>query len=258
MEWGFADNSIRFFHGDSRKLAGLFENLHVGQISCATFADSKTLITAGEDCVISVFLVQTTPNKPVDITPKNSLFGHKTPVTTIAVSKAFSTFVTISADGQALLWDLNQLAFIRKLPLVRPVEDAKINSVTGEIMLASGPNVVLYTLNGSLLLDMNVCSDPEDYVHSCAFYEGAGNEWVEDQLIFTGHRKGRVNVWRKSIKGGKWTLDFLRRLDHVDFNSDKGGGTEAGITCISPMPTCLYTGDEDGRVVSLMPLDCKR
>lgn len=251
MEWGFADNSIRFFHGDSQKLAGLFENLHIGQISCATFADSKTLITAGEDCVISVFSVQTAANKPVDITPKNSLFGHKTPVTTIAVSKAFSTFVTVSADGQALLWDLNQLAFIRKLPLVRSVEDAKINNVTGEILLCSGPNVLLYTLNGSLILDMNVCSDPEDYVHSCAFYEGAANEWLEDQLIFTGHRRGRVSVWRKSISGGKWTLDFLRRLDHVDFKSDKGGGIEAGITCISPMPNCLYTGDEDGRVVSL-------
>lgn len=266
LEWGFADNSIRFFYGDNRKvrlsgledranadshqLAGLFENLHIGQISCATFADSKSLITAGEDCVISVFMVQTSPNKPVDITPKSSLFGHKTPVTTIAVSKAFSTFVTVSSDGQALLWDLNQLAFIRKLPLVRPVEDAKINSLTGEILLCSGPNVLLFTLNGSLILDINVCLDQEDYVHSCAFYEGAGNEWLEDQLIFTGHRRGLVNVWRKSIKGGKWTLDFLRRLDHVDLKGEKGGNTEAGITCISPMPTCLYTGDEDGRVVS--------
>jgi hypothetical protein len=270
LEWGFADNSIRFFFGDNRKvrfrkslgykpgtdnekLAGLFENLHIGQISCATFADSKTLITAGEDCVISVFLVQTAPNKPVDITPKSSLFGHKTPVTTIAVSKVFSTFVTVSSDGQAMLWDLNQLAFIRKLPLVRPVEDAKINNVTGEILLCSGRNVLLYTLNGSLILDMNVCAEQEDYVHSCAFYEGAGNEWLEDQLIFTGHRRGRVNVWRKSIKGGKWSLDFLRRLDHVDPKGEKGGNTEAGITCISPLPTCVYTGDDDGRVVSICP-----
>ncbi|KAI6781909.1 Beige protein-like protein [Emericellopsis cladophorae] len=251
LEWGFADNSVRFFHGDNRKLAGLFENLHIGQISCATFADSKTLITAGEDCVISVYSVQTTPNKPVDITPRSSLFGHKTPVTMLAVSKVFSTFVSVSADGQAMLWDLNQLAFIRKLPFVRAVEDAKINNVTGEIMLCSGPNVLLYTLNGSLILDMNVCTDPEDYVHSCAFYEGAGNEWLEDQLVFTGHRKGRVNIWRKSIKGGKWTLEFLRRLDHVDPKSDKGGSTEAGITCISPMPTCVYTGDDDGRVVGI-------
>lgn len=224
--------------------------MHIGQISCAIFADSKTLITAGEDCVVSVYAVQTTVGKQVELVPKSSLFGHKTLVTTIAVSKAFSTFVTVSADGQAFLWDLNQLTFIRKLPLVRAVECAKINDVTGEILLGSGPNILLYTLNGTLILDQNVCLEPDDYVHSCAFYEGAGNEWLENYLIFTGHRKGRVNVWRKSVKGGKWTLELLRKLDHVDYKSEKGENTEAGITCITPMPTCLYTGDDDGRVVS--------
>ncbi|KAF4122915.1 WD repeat and FYVE domain-containing protein 3 [Geosmithia morbida] len=248
MEWGYADHSIRFFYGDNRKLAGVFENLHIGQISCAVFADSKTLITAGEDCVISVFMVQTSPNKSVEVTPKASLFGHKTPVTTIAVSKAFSTFVTVSLDGQALVWDMNQLGLIRKLPLVRPVEDAKINNVTGEILLCSGPNILLYSLNGSLICDVNVCNDADDYVHCCAFYEGAADEWLEDQLIFTGHRKGRVNVWRKGIQGNKWTLDFLRSLDHVDNKENKPGNTEAGITCITPMPTCVYTGDDNGRV----------
>lgn len=187
----------------------------------------------------------------MSLTHKSSLFGHKTPVTTIAVSKALSTFLTASSDGQALLWDLNELAFIRKLSLVRPVEDAKINNVTGEILLCSGRNVLLYSLNGSLILEMNVCVEQDDYVHSCAFYEGAGNEWLEDQLIFTGHRKGRVHVWRKGLKGGKWTLELLRRLDHVDFKSDKGENTEAGMTCISPMANSIYTGDEDGRVVGL-------
>jgi hypothetical protein len=172
-------------------------------------------------------------------------------VTAIAVGKAFSTFVTASSDGQAFLWDLNQLSFIRKLPLVRHVECAQIHNVSGDIMLCSGPNVLLYTLNGGLILEQNVCSDSEDYVHSCAFYEGAGNEWLENYLIFTGHRGGIVNVWRKSVVGGKWTLERLRRLDHIDYTSDKGENTAAGITCISPMPMCVYTGDDDGRVVSL-------
>ncbi|KAL7793709.1 beach domain-containing protein [Trichoderma ceciliae] len=248
LEWGYADNSIRFFFADNRKQAGLFENLHIGQISCASFADSKTLITAGEDCVVSVHALHTAPGKAVELIPKSSLFGHKTPVTAIAVGKAFSTFVTASSDGQAFLWDLNQLSFIRKLPLVRHVECAQIHNVSGDIMLCSGPNVLLYSLNGSLILEQNVCADSEDYVHSCAFYEGAGNEWLESYLIFTGHRGGIVNVWRKSVVGGKWTLELLRRLDHIDYNSEKGENTTAGITCISPMPTCLYTGDDDGRV----------
>jgi len=232
--------------------AGLFENLHIGQISCVTFADSKTLITAGEDCVVSVYAVQSASNKAIELLPRSSLFGHKTPVTTIAVSKAFSTFVTVSQDGIAFLWDLNRLAFIRKLPLARPVECARIHDVSGEIMLASGPNIVLYTLNGETILDQNVCGAEghDDYVQSCAFYEGTGSEWLENYLVFTGHRRGRVNVWRKAVgPNGRWRLEFLRRLDHVDPKSETGANLEAAITCITPMPQIVYTGDDDGRVV---------
>ena len=226
--------------------------MHIGQISCACFADSKTLITAGEDCVVSVFNVITAPGRPVELIPKSSLFGHKTPITAIAVSKSFSTFVSVSADGQGMLWDLNQLSFIRKLPLVRPVECARINDISGEILLCSGPSVILYSLNGAVILDQNVCNDSDDYVHSCAFYEGANNEWLENYLIFTGHRHGVVNVWRKTISPtGKWVLELLSRLDHVDYKTGTRQNVAAGITCISPMPHCLYTGDEDGRVVSI-------
>ncbi|KAK3935610.1 beige protein 1 [Diplogelasinospora grovesii] len=256
LEWGYADNSVRFFFSDNRKPAGHFENLHIGQLSALAFADSKTLITAGEDCVVSVYTVHSAPGKPVELVPRSSLFGHKTPVTNIAVSKAFSTLLTVSQDGIGFLWDLNRLEFIRKLPLARPAECARIHDGTGDIMLCSGPNVLLYTLNGDLILDQNVCGIAEghdDYVHSCAFYEGAGNEWLENLLVFTGHKRGRVNVWRKTVgKNGRWILEFLRRLDHVDPRkiSESGANIEAAITCITPMPQLVYTGDEDGRVVS--------
>ncbi|KAI1427079.1 beige/BEACH domain-containing protein [Xylaria sp. FL1777] len=248
LEWGYADNSVRFFSSENRKSAGVSENLHIGQISCIVIADSKTLITAGEDCVVSVFTIQSQPGKPVELLHRSSLFGHKTPVTTIAVSKAFSTVVTISGDGRAFLWDLNRLEFIRKLPCNRVVECASINDVSGEIMLCSGPHVTLYTLNGELLVDQNVCIEHDDYVHSCAFYEGSGNEWLESYLVFTGHGRGRVNIWKRSIKNGKWILELVRRLDHIDPRSETGTNTEAAITCITPMPQLVYTGDDDGRV----------
>lgn len=54
--------------------------------------------------------------------------------------------------------------------------------------------VCLYTLNGTLLLERPVCEQSDDNVLSCAFYEGVGNEWLERELFFTGHRKGLVNV----------------------------------------------------------------
>lgn len=75
---------------------------------------------------------------------------------------------------------------------------ARINGVTGHVMLCAGPRVLLYTLNGRLLLDQRVCEteEPDDVVNSCAFYEGVGNEWVARELMFTGHRRGVVNVGR--------------------------------------------------------------
>jgi len=260
LMWGYADNSVRFFFSDSRKPAGLFEGFHMGQLSCVVFADSKTFITAGEDCVIAVHSIQTAPGKPVDVSLKASLFGHKTPVRTMAVSRAFSTFVSVAEDGQAFLWDLNRLKYIRKLPLTRPVQCAHINDVTGEIMLCSGPNVILFTLNGTLLLDQNVCIDNDDednWVHSCAFYEGAGNEWLESFLVFTGHRRGRAIAWRRTVSAaGKWTLEPVRRLDNVDSKSASGANYPAAITCITPSPQCVYMGDEDGRVVSYCGVQC--
>ncbi|KAK3310818.1 uncharacterized protein B0T15DRAFT_51070 [Chaetomium strumarium] len=270
LEWGYTDNSVRFFLSDNRKPAGLFENLHIGQISTLTFADSKTLITAGEDCVVSVYMVHSSPGKPVvELHPRSSLFGHKTPVTHIAVSKAFSTILTVSQDGIAFLWDLNRLEFIRKLPLARPVDCARINDVTGDVILCSGQNVLLYTLNGELILDQNVCTaanatnagssssssnQDDDFIHSCAFYEGStstgGNEWLQNQLVFTGHKRGVVNVWRKTVdaRTGKWVLELMRRLDHVNPKSEAGTNVDAAITCVAPLSGLVYTGDDDGRV----------
>lgn len=288
LEWGFADNSIRFFFNDSKKLAGLFENLHQGQISCAVFASSQLLLTAGEDCVISAHAVVTTPSKPVEIQPRSSLFGHRTPVTILAVSKSFSTLLSASIDGTVLLWDLNRLELVRKLTSGKGViECAKINDVTGDIMLCRGSKVTLYTLNGEFLLEQSVADprDHEDYIASCAWYEGTGNEWLENSLCFTGQKGGVVNIWRKAVVRGKWALELVKRMDHVDRGGrgrdagnevtaigslpvpgDKGkggrsrsrssiGGSEgAAITCIRPMAQCVYTGDEDGRVVSTILL----
>jgi len=117
-------------------------------------------------------------------------------------------------------------------------------------MLCRGQKVALYTLNGDLLLDQNVCLDHEDWISSCAFYEGTGNEWLESSLVFTGQRRGVVNVWKKIVgkEDGKWKLELVKRLDHVDTRREDGGNVDAAITCITPMPQVVYTGDEDGRV----------
>jgi len=272
LEWGFADRSVRFFFNDNKKPAGHFENLHQGQLSCAIFASSQLLITAGEDCVISAHTIVTSASKPVELQPRSSLFGHKTAVNVLAVSKSFSTLLSASCDGTVLLWDLNRLELVRKLTGGRgQIECARINDVSGDIMLCRGKYVSIYTLNGDLILDQKVCDNPDDTISSCAWYEGKGNEWLENSLCFTGQRGGVANVWRKAVgKGnnGKWKLELVKRLDHADnwrqgdtavgsLAIPGGGGirvmVDAAITCITPMEQTVYTGDEDGRVVSLFP-----
>lgn len=93
-------------------------------MSYAIFADSKTLITAGTDCTVSVWTVISTP-KAVDLQPRVCFFGHRSSVTMLAVSRSFSALLSASSDGQVLLWDLNCLDLVRKLPLGERVEVKK-------------------------------------------------------------------------------------------------------------------------------------
>ncbi|KAI9676047.1 MAG: hypothetical protein M1817_000790 [Caeruleum heppii] len=193
MEWGFVDHSVRFYLTDSRKLVGLFEHLHQGQLTCAIFADSRTLITASTDSTISVWAMLHSA-KTVDLQPKATLFGHTTAITSVAVSRSFSTIVSASADGQVYVWDLNRLELIRKLGSGEVIESVRVNDVTGEMMICRGGKLTLFTLNGQVILEVAVSEDEDDCVGSCAFYEGVGNEWLERELIFTGHRGGVVNA----------------------------------------------------------------
>jgi hypothetical protein len=52
----------------------------------------------------------------------------------------------------------------------------------------------LYTLNGALLVEQTACESPDESILACMFYEGVSNEWLERELLFTGHRRGVVNV----------------------------------------------------------------
>ncbi len=102
-------------------MIGLFEHMHQRQLSCAIFADSKTLITAGLDYTIAVWAV-TASTKMVDLQPKATLFGLLSPVIILAISRSYSTLLSVTSQGQASLWDLNRLLFIRNLADEGPVE----------------------------------------------------------------------------------------------------------------------------------------
>ena len=246
MEWGFIDGSVRFHTTDNKKLVGLFEHVHQGQLSCAIFADSKTLITAGTDCTVSVWTVLSTP-KTVDLQPRITLFGHRRSVTTLAVSRSFSALLSASSDGQVILWDLTRLELVRVLTSGKAVDCAKINDVTGTIIICCGAQVSIWTLNGDLIIEQDLFAEGEDSIFSCAFYEGSGSDYLERNLIFTGQWRGVVNVWNIAIKRGAFVIEHVKSMHHLD---QAGFNVGAAITAILPMAQVVYTGDDDGRVVS--------
>ncbi|KPI41369.1 Beige-like protein [Cyphellophora attinorum] len=218
MEWGFTDNSVRFYNKD-RKQVGLFEHLHIGQLSCAIFADSKTLITAGVDCTIAVWTLHFS-GKHVELQPKAPLFGHKKPPNVMAMSRSFNALFTTSAAGELMLWDLNRCEFVRKIDRVlgAEVQCACVNDVTGNVILCAGSQISVYTINGDL-------------------------EWLERDIIFTGHKWGVVRVWSLVIsQEGKFELELIRQLNHVDTGRGDGGNVAGSVTCILPKPQVVYTG----------------
>lgn len=203
MEWGFTDGSVRFYDSNSKRLLGLFEHLHSGQLTSSLFVDGRTLITAGTDCTLAIWNVMRAEKGHIELQNATSLFGHKCPVVSLAASRAFAAFLSADQSGKVFLWDLNRNEFVRELDLGprqrrarTPVQAARINSATGHIVLAVGPRLIVTTLNGTVLLDEDVCDGDDDTegITSIAVYEGVGNEWCERELIFTGHRRGIVKV----------------------------------------------------------------
>ncbi|GAM85921.1 hypothetical protein ANO11243_039310 [Dothideomycetidae sp. 11243] len=253
-QWQYADNSLRFFDTGSRKLLGLFEELHVGPISTALFIDSKTLLTAGADCTIGVWELGSLSADQLDLRPKTYLFGHREMVTHLSVARAFSTVVSASADGQVIMWDMNRFDCIRVLQAAdasRPVSALKISNLSGNVLICSGAKVRLYTLNGHLLLEQRVGDDESATVMSAAFYEGYAAEWVKQQLIFTGHRRAVLKVWSLvNLGDGSWHLHLVKHLSHAD--PAKEGIPEykpPAVIAVLATDKAVFAGDESGAVV---------
>ncbi|KAI9672618.1 MAG: hypothetical protein M1831_000053 [Alyxoria varia] len=248
MQWNHGERSVRFLSADHRKTLGIFEQLHIRHISTALFADSSTVITAGEDCIISAWTFSPSQNN-VDLHPKATLFGHRSPIAVLTVSKAFGILLSASADGSVIIWDLNRLELIRKISVNQGVYSASINERNGHIMLSCGEKAYLFTLNGHLLIEQTLHADRDGSITSCAFHESEGHAWVGCEVIFTGHKSGVINAWNVAISSdGQWECQHLRTLERpFQYQNDANKGS-AAVHSVIAFDQRLYSGTEDGRV----------
>ncbi|KAK6542611.1 hypothetical protein TWF694_006555 [Orbilia ellipsospora] len=246
LEWGYSDGGVRFFDAENRKMIALFEHLHQDQIASVLVVDEATFVTGGCDCTVSIWRMESL--KTLDIHPLACLQGHAAAVNHLAVSRSFNLLVTGDSDGVLLVWDLSRRTYIRQLTTHPGIQCITLNDVTGDILVSGTSEMTLYTLNGDLVLHKNIAEvAPDQVIMSTAFYEGVSNEWLERELIFTGHRRGIVNIWSKQIVNGKFDLTLVKSLQHINPYQTQAT-VSAAITAILPMPRSVFTGDEWGRV----------
>lgn len=243
-------------------------------MTSALFPDDRSLITASEDSTITVWKVKISADD-IDLQQTRNLFEHRTPVVVLAASRAFVTLLSASTDGRVLLWDLNHLSLIREISCPSAIRSACFSESTGNILMSVGNRVRIYTLNGRLLVDQDVCSatDDRETLLSCAFLEPVGISWMERDVILTGTNRDCVDVsqyvrsyaarrgnfanryclkvWELAIHAdGSWGLYHWRRIRGVSGSMQAREAGEGKVTYVRAIGSRLLVGHEDGRVVS--------
>ena len=96
----------------------------------------------------------------------------------------------------------------------------KVNDLSGEILTCSENVLRIFTVNGHLLGIKTTSTSLTDPITALAYSRGP--EWLDSNIILTGHRNGNIKAW---------SLMLVRRLKGNDL---EGGGTEIDPTQSNP------------------------
>ncbi|KAF4019003.1 hypothetical protein G4228_011069 [Cervus hanglu yarkandensis] len=277
FSWGFDDFSCCLGNYGSDKASGIlvtFENLAAwGRCLCAVCPSPTTIITSGTSAVVCVWELSMTKGRATGLRLKQALYGHTQAVTCLAASVTFNVLVSGSQDCMCILWDLDHLTHVARLPAHREgVSAVAISDVSGTIVSCAGAHLSLWDVNGQPLASITTAWGPEGAITCCYVVEGPA--WDTSHVIITGSQDGMVRIWKTedvkmSVPGQaapeepwapsspsprvhRWekNLALCRELDVSVALTGKPSKANSAVTAlaVSRNQTKLLVGDEKGRI----------
>ncbi|KAF6318075.1 WDFY family member 4 [Rhinolophus ferrumequinum] len=273
FSWGFDDFSCCLGNYGSDKILMTFENLAAwGHCLCAVCPSPTTIITSGSSAVVCVWELSMAKGRPRGLHLKEALYGHTQAVTCLAASVTFSLLVSGSQDCTCILWDLDHLTYVARLPAHREAVSAiAISDVSGTIVSCAGAHLSLWNVNGQPLASITTAWGPEGTITCCCMMEGPA--WDTSHVIITGSQDGMVRIWKTEdvkMSGPGWTsaeepsaqppsppghrweknLALCRELDISVALTGKPSKTSPAVTALAMYrnQTKLLVGDEKGRI----------
>ncbi|KAJ8022395.1 WD repeat and FYVE domain-containing protein 3 [Holothuria leucospilota] len=194
LAFGYADSSLRIGSCDTERAVTVFEGNTYGEILCAVCPNSRTIITGGTSTVVHVWQLEYGRERSKQLTLKQCMYGHTKAVGCLAVSTTYNFIVSGSKDQTCIVWDLNQLVFIRQLKDLKDAVTAiAINDLTGDIATCAGVYLHLWSINGDKLASVNTSTGRDQQILCCAMSELV--EWDLQNVIMTGSTDGVVRMW---------------------------------------------------------------
>nr|XP_014697031.2 LOW QUALITY PROTEIN: WD repeat- and FYVE domain-containing protein 4 [Equus asinus] len=273
FSWGFDDLSCCLGNYGSDKILMTFENLAAwGHCLCAVCPSPTMIITSGASTVVCVWELSMAKGRPRGLHLKQALYGHTQAVTCLAASVTFSLLVSGSQDCTCILWDLDNLNHVARLPAHREgISAVAISDVSGTIVSCAGAHLSLWNVNGQSLASITTAWGPEGAITCCCVVEGQA--WDTSHVIITGSQDGMVRIWKTeevkmsvpgqaapegpsaqppSLRGPRWekNLALCRELDVSVALTGKLSKTSPAVTAlaVSRNQTKLLVGDEKGRI----------
>ncbi|XP_045426593.1 WD repeat- and FYVE domain-containing protein 4 [Pipistrellus kuhlii] len=273
FSWGADDLSGCLGSYGSDKTLTTFENLaDWGRCLCAVCPSPTTIITSGDSTVVCVWELRMAKGRPSGLHLKQALYGHTQAVTCLAASVTFSILVSGAQDCTCILWDLDYLTHVARLPAHQEaISTVAISDISGTIVSCAGAHLSLWNVNGQPLASITTAWGPEGAITCCCMAEGPA--WDASHAIITGSRDGMVRIWKtedmkvsvpgqvaleepsalpSSPKGHRCekNLALCRELDISVALTGKPSKTSPAVTAlaVSRNQTKLLVGDEKGRI----------